>query len=110
VSTTYIIYHDNPDVTDEQKLRLSICVPIGDGIEVSGEIGEMSISGGTYAVGRFILGTDEYGKAWAYMYSEWLPQSGYQPASDVPFERYADGDCGENGKTAVDICIPVTVM
>jgi AraC family transcriptional regulator len=110
VSTTYIIYHDDPNVTDEQKLRMSICVPIGDDVEVSGEIGEMTINGGTYAVGRFELGTEEYGEAWAYMYSEWLPQSGYQPAPDVSFERYIGSDCDESGKMKVDICIPVTVM
>ncbi len=110
VSTTYIIYHDDPAVTEEQKLRLSICVPIADDVSVSGEIGEMTINEGTYAVGRFELGTSEYSDAWAYMYSEWLPQSGYQPAAEPSFERYNGSECDKNGKMMVDICVPVTAI
>jgi len=110
VSITYIIYHDDPKVTDGDKLRMSICVPIGGDVQVSGEIGEMTIAGGTYGVGRFVLGTQEYGEAWDYMYSEWLPDSGYQPAPEAPFERYIGSECDENGKMTVDICVPVTVM
>ena len=109
LGTTYIIYHDAPDVTDEQKLRLDVCVPIGAGVEVSGEVCEGVLEGGAYGVGRFVLGTDEYGAAWAYMYSEWLPQSGYRPADASPFERYGGG-CGEDGRMPVDICVPLEVV
>jgi len=107
--TTYIIYHDDPGLTEEQKLRLDVCVPIGKGIEVSGEVCEAVIPGGTYAVGHFVLGTNEYSQAWAHMYSEWLPGSGYRPADTAPFERYSGG-CGEDGSMQVDICIPVEVI
>ncbi len=109
MSTSYIIYHDDPKITDEQKLRLSVCVPIADDTEVLGEIGEMTIGGGEYAVGSFLLGTGEYEAAWSYMFSEWFPTSGYQPADSVPFERYS-GKSDEKGKTKVDICVPVKVM
>jgi AraC family transcriptional regulator len=109
MSTTYIIYHDDPAITEEQKLRLDVCVPIGEGTEVSGEVCEAIIAGGTYAVGQFVLGTDEYGEAWAYMYSDWLPGSGYRPAEAASFERYS-GSCGEDGRMPVDICVPVEVI
>jgi|GEM_PF-3803866 DNA gyrase inhibitor len=55
------------------------------------------------------LKNGEYAQAWAYMYSEWLPQSGYAPANEACFERCAGG-CGEDGKATVDICIPVQVL
>ena len=111
MSTSYIIYHDDPNVTDEQKLRLSVCVPIGDDIEVSGEIGEMTLAGGTYGVGTFMLDSTEYGQAWSYMCGQWLPGSGYKPADSVPFERYTDSgdEVSCTGKMKVDICIPVKV-
>ena len=109
MSTTYIIYHDAPELTDEQKLRLDVCVPIGEEAEVSGEVCEAVIAGGTYAVGHFVLDTDEYSAAWASMYSDWLPGSGYRPADAAPFERYSGG-CGEDGRTAVDICVPVEII
>ena len=111
METSYIIYHDNPDITDEQKLRLSVCVPIGDDVEVSGEICEMTIKGGDYAVGRFQLATDEYGEAWNFMCGQWLPGSGYKPADAPSFERYTgSGEMDEGGRMSVDICIPVEVI
>lgn len=109
MSTSYIIYHDDPAITDEQKLRVSVCVPIGSDVEVSGEICEMEIAGVDYAVGSFVLGTDEYGQAWQYMFAEWLPTSGYKPAAAPALERYCD-ECSVNEKMKVDICIPVQVM
>jgi len=109
MNTTYIIYHDAPSLTDEQKLRLDVCVPIGDGIEVSGEVCEAIITGGTYAVGHFALGADGYTAAWAAMYSDWLPGSGYRPADAAPFERYSGG-CGEEDCVPVDICVPVEII
>lgn len=109
-STTYILYHDDPAVTEENNLRLSVCVPIGSGVEVSGEVCEMEIGGGNYAVGSFEVKSDEFGDAWNYMCGEWLPSSGYQPADSAPFERYG-ADCEtKDGKMKVDICVPVIPM
>ena len=110
MSTSYIMYHDDPGITDEQKLRLSVCVPIEDDVVVSGEICEMTMQGGDHAVGTFELGTDEYGQAWNYMFAKWLPTSGYQPAGAPSFERYVGDGSDEGGKMKVDICIPVEVM
>lgn len=109
MGTTYIVYHDAPGVTDEQKLRLDVCVPIAGNVAVSGEVCETTLDGGTYAVGHFVLGTDEYSAAWAYMYSDWLPGSGYRPADAVSFERYG-GSCGGDGRMPVDICVPVEAI
>jgi len=110
MSTSYIIYHDDPNITDEQKLRLSVCVPIGEDARVSGEICEMKIDGGDYAVGTFLIASDEYGQAWSYMFAQWLPTSGYQPADSMPFERYSNNGHEDEGKMKVDICIPVKVV
>ena len=37
------------------------------------------------------------------------PGSGYRPADAPPFERYGGG-CDEDGRMAVDICIPVEII
>ncbi|MEL7604170.1 MAG: GyrI-like domain-containing protein [Bacillota bacterium] len=108
-SVTYILYHDDPAITEEAKLRISVCVPIGPDVQVSGEVCEIEAFGGTYAVGRFDLKNGEYGEAWAAMYSGWLPQSGYVPASEPCFERYSK-QCDAEGSMPVDICIPVQVQ
>lgn len=110
VATTYVIYHDDPALTEESKLRVSVCVSIADDVKVSGEICEMIIGGGEYAVGSFTVKPDEFGEAWSYMCGEWLPGSGYQPADSAPFERYGPNCDMEDGRYKVDICIPVEVL
>ena len=109
-STTYVMYHDDPAVTEEKNLRVSVCVPVADDVKVSGEICEMTIGGGEYAVGSFVVKPDEFGEAWDWMCGQWLPGSGYQPADSAPFERYGASCETGDGRMKVDICIPVEVL
>ncbi len=102
------VYHDDPELTDEDKLRMSIAVNVPEDTEVSGEIGKMKLEGGQFAVGRFELAGDEYPNAWAAMYGGWLPESGYQPEDKPPYEIYRnDPKEHPENKCIVDICIPV---
>ena len=102
-------YHDSPDMTDETKLRTSICLSIRPDAKVaaSGDIGEMRLQG-EYAIGHFELPMHAYGLAWEYMYSQWLPDSGMQPRDTFPFEVYvSDPSQNPGGKQLLDICIPI---
>ncbi|MEW6182975.1 MAG: AraC family transcriptional regulator [Bacillota bacterium] len=103
-----IIYHDNPEITEENKLRMSVCVTVPEGTPVDGEIGKMAIPGGRYALARFELAGDEFQEAWNWVYGTWLPSSGYIPDDRPCFELY-HGDCNSNpnGKFILDICVPV---
>ncbi|HON78363.1 MAG TPA: AraC family transcriptional regulator [Spirochaetota bacterium] len=102
------VYHDNPDITAEEKLRISICLTVPAGTATEGEIGSMIIPGGKYAAARFELATDEYEAAWNAVYGEWLPESGYQPDDRLPFELYInDPKEHPEGKCIVDIFVPV---
>jgi AraC family transcriptional regulator len=100
-----IIYHDNPDITDENKLRTDVCITVSRETEVEGEIGKSILQSGSYAVGRFVVDETEFAKAWNVMYGEWLPKSGYQPDDKPCFEVYPEEP--KDGKFTVDICIPV---
>jgi len=105
---TIIIYHDNPDITDEAKLRLSVCISVPADTPVDGEIGKMVLPAGKYALARFELATDEYQEAWDWVYRTWLPESGYQPDDRPCFEMYHnDPKTHPEGKSIVDICIGV---
>lgn len=73
------IYHDNPEITDEEKLRISICISVPKDTEVGGEIGKMEVPGGLYAIGHFEINEDEYTDAWNFLCGEWLINSGYEP-------------------------------
>ena len=103
-----IIYHDDPEITAEEKLRVSVCVTVPPETAVDGEIGKMEIPAGTYASAYFELGEDEYQQAWDWVYGVWLPSSGYVPDDRPCFELYPPAEKDRtDGKTPVEICIPV---
>jgi len=102
------VYHDNPELTDESKLRTSICISVPEDTKVDGEVGKMTIAGGKYAVGHFELSPDEYPEAWNTLCGVWMPESGYQPTDNPCFELYLnDPKQHPENKCIVDICIPV---
>jgi len=103
--------HDDPEITMEEKLRISVGIGIDDTITPSGEVGTLRLPGGTYAVCRFLLGPQDYPDAWGWMYGTWLPLSGYQPDDRIAFERiHQQQGFNADGKISIDICIPVTTV
>jgi AraC family transcriptional regulator len=102
------VYHDDPEVTDEQKLRVSVCITVPSVTRVDGEVGLMSIASGAYATARFEINDQEFQAAWDYMFGVWLPQSGYQPDDRLCFEWCMnDPQKHPEHKHIVKICIPV---
>ncbi len=102
------VYHDDPNITAEEKLRTSACMTVPQGTEVEGAVGKMTIPGGAYAIGHFEIAETEYEKAWTAMYGTWLPQSGYQPDDRPCFEMYHnDPKDHPEHKHIVDVCVPV---
>lgn len=102
------IYHDDPEVTDEENLRTSLCVTVPPDTEVDGEIGKMVIAAGAYARAHFDLLPDEYAAAWSAVMGGWLPESGYQPDDRPCFELFGGSpDDDPEGRHSVDICVPV---
>jgi AraC family transcriptional regulator len=102
------VYHDNPDITDENNLRISVCISAPEDTQVDGEIGKMKISAGKYAIGHFKIKTNQYQDAWNAIYGDWLPGSGYQPDDGSCFELYLnDPDQHPENLHIVDIYVPV---
>jgi AraC family transcriptional regulator len=100
-----IIYHDDPNITEESKLRMSVCITVPSSTEVSGEIGKMLIDKAKYLIARFELQDNEFQDAWDWVFGHWFPQSGYQPDDKPCFEMYPEEP--KDGKFIVDICVPV---
>jgi AraC family transcriptional regulator len=102
------IYHDNPDITEDAKLRTDVCLTVLSETQVDGEIGKTTIPAGRYAVGHFEIMPDQYGDAWNTLYGGWLPESGYQPDDRPCFEMYLNNPKEDpEGKHIVDIYMPV---
>ncbi len=100
-----VIYHDDPGVTEEDKLRMSVCISVPADTKVDGEVGKMEIEGGKYAMARFVLAGDQFQQAWDWVFGEWFPSSGYQPDDKPSFEMCPEEP--RDGKHTVDICVPV---
>ncbi len=102
------IYHDDPEITEEAKLRTSVCITVPADTEVDGEIGKMTLAGGMYAIAHFEIAVHQYPDAWTAVYGGWLPESGYQPDDRPAFERALNNPQEHpEGKHIVDICVPV---
>jgi len=102
------VYHDDPEVTPEDKLRMSVCISVPEDTKVDGEIGKMKVPGGKFAVAHFEVMADEYGEAWNALMGGWLPESGYQPDDRLCYEMYLNSPKDHpEGKHIVDICLPV---
>ena len=102
------VYHDNPSITEDDRLRVSACITIPPGTETSGDVGQMTVPGGRFAVGHFELGDRDYPEAWYTLAGGWLPESGYEPDDRHPYERYpVDEAPADPDNQRVDICLPV---
>ena len=102
------VYYDDPDITEDDKLRVDACITVPEDTPAEGEVGRMSIPGGKYAVAHFELNTDEYEEAWSAIFGGWLPESGYQPDDGPSYELYLNNpEEHPEGKCIVDICVPV---
>jgi len=103
------VYHDDPEITEDEKQRISVCLTVEVNTKVDGAIGKMELPGGKCAVGSFeIDGSGGYEKAWDLMMAGWLPDSGYQPDDRLCYEIYKnDPKSHPDGKHLVDICVPI---
>jgi len=103
-----VVYHDNPEITEEDKLRISASITVPQDTQVEGEIGKMTIAGGKYAIARFELSSDQFQDAWDAVCGGWLSESGYQP-EDGPCFEICHNNQNEHPehKHIVDICVPV---
>lgn len=103
------VYYDDPKITDEDNLRIDICMSIPKNTEQpTGNINKTSILGGKYAVCRIeAKNASDFEQAWDEFYYNWLPQSGYEPDSRPCLEIYRNDPKKDGGVYITDICIPV---
>jgi len=79
---------DNPTVTPVDKCRYTASVVIGENIQVKQPFSLSEIPKGKYAVLYFKGSPEETIKAQLSIYSDWLPDSGFEPDNFPMLERY----------------------
>jgi len=104
---TVTVYHDDPKVTEIDKVRQSACITVDKEIKPDGEFGKLIVPKGRYAVGHFEIDVTEFEQAWNTM-CIWVSESGYQPDDRNSYEYYyQDPEEHPEHKFVLDICIPV---
>jgi len=102
------VYHDDPNITEKEKLRSDACITVPEGTETDGEVGSYVIPGGKFAVAHVEIGYDEFGEAWDRLVGEWIPENGFQSDNRLCYEICLnDPKKHPEGKFVVDICEPV---
>jgi AraC family transcriptional regulator len=102
------VYYNGPDMTPVNQLSCDACVTVPVGTPVEGEIGTMTIPGGTFAVAHVEIDVTQYSEAWQRLIGDWLPRSGYQPDDRLCYELYLnDPESHPEKKHIVEICEPI---
>jgi len=102
----FTVYHDNPEITDEEQLRISVCGSVPPDTPAEGDVGILEFPAGRCLVATFELRTPQYGAAWQWVYGTWLPDSAYEPDDRFAYEEYL-GMPDEHGVHRVAIALPV---
>jgi len=107
-SEFYTVFRDQFEITDFSKFKADVCVSVEPGTQGEGEVGVTTLAGGKYAVALFEIDADQYEQAWGVIYSQWLPNSGYQPDQRCCYEKYLnDFRTHAQQKHIIEIYIPI---
>ena len=99
---------DDPIITAPEKCRYYACVTAPASVgNLPEDLYPVQIPGGVYAVCPVVCKPQEIHEVYMTLYRYWLPQSGYQPADQPPYDVYYEMSevCGDAEK--MEICIPV---
>lgn len=102
------IVHDNPDLTDEEKIRYDACLIVRKPIQPRGEIGYKKIEGGKFAIFRYKGSYDNFYTVYDYIYNVCLFEKGWELADKPALEWYIKSPpFYKPEKYVTDFCVPV---
>jgi AraC family transcriptional regulator len=82
------VYYDDPAATPALALRSDACLTAPDDSSSDADLRLLAISGGRYAVLLHVGPYAELHRAYTWLYREWLPKSGEEPADRPCVEEY----------------------
>ena len=102
------IYHNDPKVTESEKLQSDVCLVIHKPAQPQGEIGVKEIQGGRYAVFSYQGSYSNLGVVYNTIFAKWLPSSGCELRNIPVLEKYCnDPSKTEPEKLKTEIYIPI---
>ena len=102
------VYHDDPEVTPEDKLRSDAAISVGPTTKVPAGFSETRIPAGRYAHTSFKGPYTELPDAWTRLMGEWLPKSGHRLGGGVSYELYRNDPTNTKPEDLLtDLFIPI---
>lgn len=100
--------HDNPHVTEADKLRYDACLVIHKPAKPVGEVGLKQIAGGKFACFLYQGSYKKLDEVYDYIYYDWLIKSGLELRNEPTFEKYiSNPNQVEESKLKTEIYVPV---
>lgn len=102
------IYHDDPKVTESDKLRTDLCLTVTKEAEPQGEIGVKEIKAGKFAVFLYQGAYNHLDAVYDTIYTRLLPENDLRLRDYPCFEKYINHpDKTEPEKLKTEIYVPV---
>ena len=100
--------HDDPHVTEKDKLRTDICLIVHKPAEPKGDIKVRDVPGGKFIVYTYIGPYSELYSVFDTIYRKYLPESGYEVRMEQGFEIYKNNpEKTTPDKLKTEIYIPI---
>ncbi|OUS00818.1 AraC family transcriptional regulator [Flavobacteriales bacterium 33_180_T64] len=80
--------HDDPKVTDENKVHYDACLVIHNEAKPTGDIGVKTLKGGKFAVFLYQGSYKYFANVYDYMFNEWLLNTDYELRDEPVREKY----------------------
>lgn len=84
------VYHDDPKVTESDKLRTDICLALSKSAKAKGEVGVKEIPGGKYAIFRYKGPYSNLSAVYDTVYGRLVQDNGFKVVNSPVFEKYVN--------------------
>lgn len=102
------IYHNDPKITSEDKLRTDICLTISKKAEPRGEIGVKEIDGGKYVMFTYQGAYENLGSVYDTIYAKYIIENEFKLRDGVNIEKYINSPKNTSPeKLKTEIYIPI---
>jgi AraC family transcriptional regulator len=100
----FALCHDNPAITPIEKCRYEAAVVVNPDAQIVKPFFKVVIPSGKYAVAHYKGAPDETGKFHMSLYSNWFPNSGFEP-DDLPLMEHYLNDVRKDGCVEMEVHI-----
>jgi len=102
------IPHDDPNVTEQDKIRYDACLIIHKEAKPNGDIGIKTLKGGKYAAFLYQGSYKHFAEVYDHMFNAWLLDTEYEVRDAPPRERYiSNPDRVPEEKLKTEFYIPI---